>query len=61
LRDFEAQVAGIGPALRWSTEVAGRPVGVIAKWLHEFDAFRGSHTERVVRRAPCPVLAVPSA
>ena len=25
------------------------------------DAFRGSHTERVVRGAPCPVLAVPSA
>jgi len=25
------------------------------------DAFRGSHTERVVRAAPCPVLAVPSA
>ena len=25
------------------------------------DVFRGSHTERVVRSAPCPVLAVPSA
>lgn len=24
------------------------------------DAFRGSHSERVVRGAPCPVLAVPS-
>ena len=24
------------------------------------DAFRGSFTEQVVRRAPCPVLAVPA-
>jgi nucleotide-binding universal stress UspA family protein len=23
------------------------------------DAIRGSHTERVLRRAPCPVLVVP--
>jgi nucleotide-binding universal stress UspA family protein len=25
-----------------------------------FDALRGSTTERVLRRAPCPLLAVPA-
>ena len=38
LGDFKAEVAGIGPALFWSTEIAGQNVSLIGKWLHEFDA-----------------------
>lgn len=40
LGNFEAQASGIGPALLWSTQAAGRPITLIAKWLHEFDAER---------------------
>jgi len=40
LGDFEAEAAGIGPALLWSTKIAGRDISFIAKWLHEYDAER---------------------
>ena len=40
LGNFEAQASGAGPAVLWSTRVAGRPISLIAKWLHEFDAER---------------------
>lgn len=38
LGDFEAEAAGIGPALLWSKQFGKRNVTFIAKWLHEFDA-----------------------
>ncbi|MEP4485586.1 MAG: transporter [Halioglobus sp.] len=40
LGDFKAEVSGAGPALLWSTQLADRPVSLIAKWLHDFDADR---------------------
>ncbi|MEP6390264.1 MAG: transporter [Halioglobus sp.] len=40
LGDFKAEVYGVGPALLWSTQIADKPVSVIAKWLHDFDADR---------------------
>jgi len=40
LGDFEAEAAGIGPALLWSTKSLGRDVTFIAKWLHEYDTER---------------------
>ena len=40
LGNFEAQASGVGPALLWSTNSAGRPISLIAKWLHEYDAER---------------------
>jgi hypothetical protein len=38
LGNFEAEASGIGPAVLWSTQAAGRPISLIAKWLHEFNA-----------------------
>jgi len=38
LGDFEAEAAGIGPALLWTTKIGDQDVSFIAKWLHEFDA-----------------------
>lgn len=40
LGNFEARASGVGPALLWSTTAGGRPISLIAKWLHEFDAKR---------------------
>jgi hypothetical protein len=38
LGDFEAEAAGVGPALLWSTKIGNQSVSFIAKWLHEFHA-----------------------
>lgn len=38
LGDFEAEVAGVGPAVLWTPNIVGRSVSVVGKWLHEFDA-----------------------
>lgn len=40
LGNFEARATGIGPAALWSIQAGGRPVTLIAKWLHEFNADR---------------------
>lgn len=37
LGSFKAEASGIGPAALWTTEISGREVSFIAKWLHEFD------------------------
>lgn len=37
LGDFEAEAAGIGPALMWGTKIGEKDVVFIAKWLAEFD------------------------
>jgi hypothetical protein len=38
LGGFKAEVAGVGPALLWTTKVGDQEVSFIAKWLHEFHA-----------------------
>jgi hypothetical protein len=38
LGDFKGEVAGIGPALLWTTQIGDQEVSFIAKWLHEFHA-----------------------
>jgi hypothetical protein len=48
LGNFEAEASGIGPALLWSSEVAGRQVSVIGKWLHEFNADRRIEGDHVM-------------
>jgi hypothetical protein len=40
LGDFQAEAAGAGPALFWTTRVSRQDVSLIAKWLHEFHAER---------------------
>ena len=40
LGDFEAEAAGIGPALLWSTKSFSREITFIGKWLHEYDTER---------------------
>jgi hypothetical protein len=40
LGDFKAEAAGVGPAVIWNTQVFGKPVSFIAKWLHEYHAER---------------------
>lgn len=36
LGDFKAEVAGVGPALLWTTKIKDQEVSFIAKWLHEY-------------------------
>ena len=38
LGGFQAEAAGIGPAVLWNASIAGYDLSVIAKWLHEFHA-----------------------
>jgi hypothetical protein len=38
LGDFEAEAAGGGPGLLWTTQIGGQSVSFIAKWLHDFHA-----------------------
>jgi hypothetical protein len=38
LGDYQAEAAGAGPALLWTTRVGRQTVSLIAKWLHEFHA-----------------------
>ena len=38
LGDFEAEAAGAGPALLWSTSGGKQQVSFILKWLTEFHA-----------------------
>ena len=38
LGDFEAEAAGVGPALMYATQFGNQTVTFIAKWLHEFHA-----------------------
>ena len=40
LGDHQAEAAGAGPALLWTTQVGQQTVSLIAKWLHEFHAER---------------------
>jgi hypothetical protein len=40
LGDYQAEAAGAGPALLWTTRVSRQDVSLIAKWLHEFHAER---------------------
>ncbi len=37
LGDFEAEAAGVGPAVMWGTQIGEQDVTFIAKWLAEFD------------------------
>jgi len=46
LGDFQAEAAGIGPALLWTKQVGDQSVSFIAKWMHEFHAknrLEGNH------------------
>ncbi|NWK55884.1 transporter [Verrucomicrobiaceae bacterium N1E253] len=36
LGDFKGEAAGIGPAVYWAGELGGCPLGVSARWIHEF-------------------------
>ena len=37
LGDFEAEAAGVGPAVMWGTQIGEQDITFIAKWLAEFD------------------------
>ena len=46
LGDFQAESAGVGPALLWTTKIGNQEVSLIAKWLHEIHAenrLEGNH------------------
>jgi nucleotide-binding universal stress UspA family protein len=48
--------------LRIATAMQANLIGMATAGHHGLlDALRGSTTERVLRRAPCPVLAIPAA
>jgi hypothetical protein len=48
--------------LRRANEMDADLIVMVTEGHHGFlDALRGSTTEQIVRRAPCPVLAVPAA
>ena len=40
LGDFEAEAAGVGPAVLWTTKLFDHDATFIAKWLHEYHAER---------------------
>lgn len=40
LGDFKGEAAAVGPALMWVPIIDGKPVKVMAKWMHEFHARR---------------------
>jgi nucleotide-binding universal stress UspA family protein len=58
LRKGDAVDAIIDVANDWPADLIGMPTAGHHGFL---DALRGSTTERVLRRAPCPLLAVPAA
>ena len=47
LGGFKAEASGIGPAVLWTSELNGREVSFIAKWLHEFDVERRMEGDHV--------------
>lgn len=56
LRQGDAVDAIVGTANEWPADLIGMPTAGHHGFL---DALRGSTTERVLRQAPCPLLAVP--
>jgi hypothetical protein len=48
LGDFEAEAAGVGPGLMWTTQIGRQSVLFIAKWLHEFHAENRLEGDHVV-------------
>lgn len=56
LRQGDAVKAIVATANEWPADLIGMPTAGHHSFL---DALRGSTTERVLRQAPCPLLAVP--
>ena len=57
LRQGEVVDTIVTEATNWPADLIGMPTAGREGFL---DALRGSTTERVIRQAPCPVLAVPA-
>lgn len=57
MRNGEAVDGILSEAEEWRADLIAMPTAGHDGWM---DAIRGSTTERVVRQAPCPVLAIPS-
>jgi nucleotide-binding universal stress UspA family protein len=58
LRTGDPVEAIVAAANEWPADLIGMPTAGHGGFL---DALRGSTTERVLRRSPCPLLAVPAA
>ncbi len=61
LQVTKAQGDVVGAIVQTATDWHADLIGMPTAGHHGFlDALRGSTTERVLRQAPCPVLAVPA-